>query len=123
MWIPYRSDVYTDAITQAPKSTSTITIEKGASHLFFAPSFLVQKKEKKMPGFRQISPLLRTFTRSQSNTIFSTSTITSKLPQVKLSSSTTLGEVWEGAFVKYKYRAVYPVLLWVGFLWYNLWTP
>ncbi len=69
----------------------------------------------------------RSFVRQQStqssNSILSMSTITSKLPQVKLSSSTTLGELWEGAFVKYKYRAVYPILLWVGFLWYNLWSP
>ena len=55
--------------------------------------------------------------------VFCSSTITSKLPQVKLCSSTTLGEIWDAAFVKYKYRMAYPALLWAGFLYYNLWVP
>ncbi len=57
------------------------------------------------------------------NTIFSWNTISSKFPPLKVNSQTTLGEIWEVAFVKYKYRAAYPVIAWIGFLWYNLWVP
>ncbi|KAJ3097290.1 hypothetical protein HK100_005394, partial [Physocladia obscura] len=40
-----------------------------------------------------------------------------------LSSSSTLGEVWDAVYTTYPYRLVYPVLLWAGFLYYNLWVP
>ncbi|KAI8609425.1 hypothetical protein BC830DRAFT_1049849, partial [Chytriomyces sp. MP71] len=40
-----------------------------------------------------------------------------------LSLNSTLGEVHERFYAKYQYRLIYPVLLWAGFLWYNLWVP
>ena len=40
-----------------------------------------------------------------------------------VTSATTLGEVYDRAVVKYKYRLAYPILAWIGFLWYNLWIP
>eukprot|EP00842_Homolaphlyctis_polyrhiza_P001640 jgi/Hompol1/2477/HPOL_000096-RA len=46
------------------------------------------------------------------------------LPNFKgVHSGTTLGELYDRAYTKYQYRIMYPVLAWVGFLWYNLWIP
>ncbi|KAH6566095.1 hypothetical protein BASA50_011061 [Batrachochytrium salamandrivorans] len=46
------------------------------------------------------------------------------LPNLKgMNGQTTLGELWERAYVKYQYRLMYPIAAWVGFLWYNLWVP
>ena len=68
-----------------------------------------------------LRPVGRRF--ASSNSIFQWSTVAEKLPQVPLKSSTTLGELWDAAFVKYKYRAAYPLLGYIGFLYYSLWTP
>jgi hypothetical protein len=58
--------------------------------------------------------------RSQSTGVFSSDNLKKYVPQVKLSGSTTLGEVWDAVYAKYKYRLAYPIILWVGFLYYNL---
>ncbi|KAJ3211537.1 hypothetical protein HDU67_004440 [Dinochytrium kinnereticum] len=55
--------------------------------------------------------------------VFAADNLKKFVPNVKLSGETTLGQLWEGIYVKYKYRLAYPVGLWVGFLWYNLWQP
>ncbi|KAI8850808.1 hypothetical protein BC829DRAFT_388356, partial [Chytridium lagenaria] len=53
--------------------------------------------------------------RSQSTSVFAADNFKKFVPNVKLSGDTTLGQ--------YKYRLAYPVGLWIGFLWYNLWNP
>ncbi|KAJ3417377.1 hypothetical protein HDV05_004842 [Chytridiales sp. JEL 0842] len=58
--------------------------------------------------------------RAASTSVFSKDTFAKYVPQVKLQGSTTLGEIWDAAFVKYRYRLAYPIAIWVGFLWYNL---
>ncbi|KAI8919407.1 hypothetical protein DFJ77DRAFT_424460, partial [Powellomyces hirtus] len=45
------------------------------------------------------------------------------VPDIKLTGETTLGEVWEKCYVKYRYRLIYPIGLWVGFLYWKLWVP
>ncbi|KAJ3254339.1 hypothetical protein HK103_007221 [Boothiomyces macroporosus] len=40
-----------------------------------------------------------------------------------VNSSTTLGELSDRLFFKYKYRLAIPVVAWVGFLYYNFWNP
>lgn len=40
-----------------------------------------------------------------------------------LNKNSTLGEVYERFYTKYQYRLVYPIVGWVGFLYYTLWTP
>ncbi|KAJ8324172.1 hypothetical protein QVD99_008508 [Batrachochytrium dendrobatidis] len=48
----------------------------------------------------------------------------SALPNLKgINGQTTLGEVWDRAYVKYQYKLMYPVSAWILFLWYNLWNP
>ncbi|KAJ3331479.1 hypothetical protein HDU76_003085 [Blyttiomyces sp. JEL0837] len=61
--------------------------------------------------------------RSKSTFVFAPENLAELLPKVNISGSTTLGEVWDQVYVKYQYRLAYPVLLWAGFLWYNLWNP
>ncbi|KAL2918610.1 hypothetical protein HK105_202011 [Polyrhizophydium stewartii] len=50
--------------------------------------------------------------------------LSSSLPNLKgVNGETTLGEVWDRVYVKYRYRLMYPLAAWIGFLWYNLWIP
>ena len=57
-------------------------------------------------------------------TIRNMSTIRSYLPDFKgVNGDTTLGEVFSRAYGQYKYRLAYPLVAWIGFLWYNLWVP
>ncbi|KAI8831024.1 hypothetical protein CcCBS67573_g00974 [Chytriomyces confervae] len=53
---------------------------------------------------------------------FSSESIGALFPSTAgLSANSTLGEVYERLYTKYEYRLAYPIALWVGFLWYNLW--
>ncbi|KAJ3117111.1 hypothetical protein HDU96_007900 [Phlyctochytrium bullatum] len=61
--------------------------------------------------------------RSQSTSVFAADNLKKFVPNVTITENTTLGELWDGVYVKYKYRLAYPVALWIGFLWYNLWGP
>ncbi|KAJ3100049.1 hypothetical protein HDU97_002533 [Phlyctochytrium planicorne] len=61
--------------------------------------------------------------RSQSTGVFAADNLKKFVPNVKLSGETTLGQVWDGLYTNYKYRLAYPIGIWVGFLWYNLWNP
>ena len=51
------------------------------------------------------------------------STIRQFLPQMNFTSQTTLGQVFDSMYVKYRYRLVYPIIGWVGVLYYFLWNP
>ncbi|KAJ3293655.1 hypothetical protein HK104_004293 [Borealophlyctis nickersoniae] len=63
-------------------------------------------------------------TQPQGNfTIFSSANFTKFFPKLKITGDTTLGEIWEAGYVKYRYRLVYPIILWATFLWWNLWIP
>ncbi|KAJ3087539.1 hypothetical protein HK102_010835 [Quaeritorhiza haematococci] len=82
-------------------------------------------------------PLARTTTRlatpaarlalqrraASGTSVFAPSHLAKFFPQVELKGTTTLGEVWDAVFAKYKYRMVYPVLAWVGFCYWAMWTP
>ncbi|KAJ3175369.1 hypothetical protein HK101_010682 [Irineochytrium annulatum] len=61
--------------------------------------------------------------RSQSTSVFAADNLKKFVPNVKFTSQTTLGELWDGLYVKYRYRLAYPIALWVGFLYYHLWNP
>ncbi|KAI9339932.1 hypothetical protein BDR26DRAFT_777781, partial [Obelidium mucronatum] len=53
----------------------------------------------------------------------SSESIGALLPRVShLNAGSTLGEVADAVYYKYQYRLIYPVALWAGFLWYNLWV-
>ncbi|KAJ3190743.1 hypothetical protein HK101_008421 [Irineochytrium annulatum] len=67
--------------------------------------------------------ILQTPVRSQSTSVFAADNLKKFVPSVKFTSETTLGELWDGLYVKYRYRLAYPIALWVGFLYYNLWNP
>ncbi|KAJ3298594.1 hypothetical protein BCR33DRAFT_716722 [Rhizoclosmatium globosum] len=55
---------------------------------------------------------------------FSAESIGALLPKIgHLNANSTLGQVWDAVYVKYQFRLIYPVALWAGFLWYNLWVP
>ncbi|RKP01729.1 hypothetical protein CXG81DRAFT_25569 [Caulochytrium protostelioides] len=45
------------------------------------------------------------------------------LPNVRFTSQTTLGEIWENGVVKYKYRMAYSIIAWAGLLHYAFWSP
>jgi hypothetical protein len=46
------------------------------------------------------------------------------LPNLQgVNGNTTLGEVYNRVYGKYRYRLVWPILGWIGFLYYNLWFP
>ena len=48
----------------------------------------------------------------------------SRLPNYQgLTGQSTLGEVYERFYTKYQYRLIYPIVGWVGFLYWALWTP
>ncbi|KAJ3128256.1 hypothetical protein HK098_004830 [Nowakowskiella sp. JEL0407] len=66
----------------------------------------------------QFSPVGRRF---QSTSVMSWSHFKKFLPKVELKESTTLGEVYDSLWTRYRYRHVYPIAAWVLFLWYNLW--
>ncbi|KAJ3019787.1 hypothetical protein HKX48_001760 [Thoreauomyces humboldtii] len=61
--------------------------------------------------------------RAQSTSVFARDNFAKYAPDLKLSGETTLGEVWDKAYVKYRYRLVYPIVAWVGFLYWQLWIP
>ena len=85
-----------------------------------AASRSLMRQQLSSTSLRRVG-LLRPY--SSSSSIFQKSTITSKLPLIKLSGETTLGDLRTKGFVTYKYRAVYPLLLWVAFLYSYLWFP
>ncbi|KAJ3006669.1 UNVERIFIED_CONTAM: hypothetical protein HDU68_003957 [Siphonaria sp. JEL0065] len=79
-----------------------------------------------MFGLRTIRPAassVRAYSTGKTVGAFSGESIGALLPRVShLNSSSTLGEVADAVYTKYQYRLIYPVALWAGFLWYNLWV-
>ncbi|KAI9105823.1 hypothetical protein DFS34DRAFT_601060 [Phlyctochytrium arcticum] len=61
--------------------------------------------------------------RAASTSVFALDNLKKFVPPVKLSPETTLGEIYEKAYVKYQYRLAYPIIAWVAFLYYQLWVP
>ncbi|KAI9350059.1 hypothetical protein DFJ73DRAFT_832967 [Zopfochytrium polystomum] len=59
--------------------------------------------------------------RHSSNSVLAWSHLKTFLPRLNYNGSSTLGEVYDGLYAKYKYRLAYPVLLWGLFLYSNLW--
>ncbi|KAJ3036961.1 hypothetical protein HK097_003663 [Rhizophlyctis rosea] len=85
-----------------------------------------------------MNPLLRTVTRvaarpqpaiqrrfasTGNNTYLSTNTIRELLPDLKITSETTLGEIYEKAFKNYRSRMIWPVIGWAGLMYYIFNTP
>ena len=82
-----------------------------------------------------ISPLLqRQFLRSsfalstrtqasfRNSVIRRSASTSSYFPDVKgVSLDTSLGEVWNRVYTKYRYRLVWPIVGWIGFLYLTLW--
>ncbi|TPX44375.1 hypothetical protein SeLEV6574_g04536 [Synchytrium endobioticum] len=67
--------------------------------------------------------LLQQQTRKQSTSVFAWNNLKKFVPQVPLSFEATLGQVWDGLYTNYRYKMVYPILLWIAFLQHNLWVP
>ncbi|KAJ1558900.1 hypothetical protein HK405_012783 [Cladochytrium tenue] len=61
--------------------------------------------------------------RNASTSVFAWAHLKTFLPPLKVESTTTLGEIYDQVYGKYRYRLAYPVLLYGGYLWWNLWTP
>ncbi|TPX31604.1 hypothetical protein SmJEL517_g05101 [Synchytrium microbalum] len=57
------------------------------------------------------------------HSVFAWDNLKNLLPEVPKSTEATLGSVWDGIYTNYRYKMIYPVLLWIAFLEYNLWTP
>ncbi|KAI8822543.1 uncharacterized protein EV422DRAFT_524414 [Fimicolochytrium jonesii] len=57
------------------------------------------------------------------SSVFARDNFAKYVPDVKISPETTLGELWEKCYVKYRYRLLYPIAAWVGFLYYQFWVP
>ncbi|KAJ3147101.1 hypothetical protein HDU86_008097 [Geranomyces michiganensis] len=62
-------------------------------------------------------------TSSANTSVFARENFAKYRPDIKFTGETTLGEVWEKCYVKYRYRLVYPIVAWVGFLYYKMWHP
>ncbi|KNC98132.1 uncharacterized protein SPPG_06539 [Spizellomyces punctatus DAOM BR117] len=61
--------------------------------------------------------------RMASTSVFAADNFKKYVPDVRLTGETTLGEIYEKAYVRYRYRLLYPIAAWVGFLYYYLWVP
>ncbi|KAJ3306238.1 hypothetical protein HDV03_000158 [Kappamyces sp. JEL0829] len=70
-----------------------------------------------------LSPLVRRQLKTQSMLLSRRSaSFTSFLPNLKgVSSETTLGEVYERVYTGYRYKLIWPVVGWIGFLYLTLW--
>ncbi|KAJ3151813.1 hypothetical protein HDU89_001862 [Geranomyces variabilis] len=70
------------------------------------------------------APQRRLASSSSANTsVFARENFAKYYPDIKFTGETTLGEVWEKCYVKYRYRLIYPIAAWVGFLYYKMWNP
>ncbi|KAI9005376.1 hypothetical protein BC832DRAFT_557278 [Gaertneriomyces semiglobifer] len=61
--------------------------------------------------------------RHQSTSVFAADNLKKFLPDVKFTGETTLGEIFEKGYTRYRYRLVYPIAAWVGFLYVYMWHP
>ncbi|KAJ3041864.1 hypothetical protein HDV00_008568 [Rhizophlyctis rosea] len=64
----------------------------------------------------------RTFFVSE-NSVVHPNNFKKYVPKVEWKGETTLGQVYDGLWTNYRYRAAWPIVAWVVFLWYNLWVP
>ncbi|KAI9333097.1 hypothetical protein BDR26DRAFT_868589 [Obelidium mucronatum] len=74
-------------------------------------------------NIRPAAAAVRSYSTVKTVGAFSSESIGALLPRVShLNAGSTLGEVADAVYYKYQYRLIYPVALWAGFLWYNLWV-
>ncbi|KAI9205700.1 uncharacterized protein BJ171DRAFT_501208 [Polychytrium aggregatum] len=74
--------------------------------------------------FSALTPAARAGSvRHNSNSVFASDNLKKFVPKVEFTDSTTLGQIWDACYVKYRYRLIYPVIGWIGVLYYFLWIP
>ncbi|RKO89195.1 hypothetical protein BDK51DRAFT_46901 [Blyttiomyces helicus] len=61
--------------------------------------------------------------RAQSTSVFARDNLVKFVPNVKFTPETTLGDLHEGLYVKYRYRLAYVAIGWTGLLYYLFWNP